>query len=295
MTTTIVFVHGRGQDGRDPARLERKWRAGLATGLIQAGLPALSATPVAFPYYGNALLDATTDAIRRGVRLNLELPGGAAHAAADPEDVPFDPSVGPDVREIERGLLADLAASADRSRVPEEGLDDLLSWRPARRVLEWLARRTRVDREIIKSLLRDVAVYLTVGRDRILTIVRESVPPTGPVVLVSHSLGTVVAHDLLQDAVVRERVALWVTAGSPLGLRTVQRNLLAKGTRHPGVRWLTTYDANDIVALGHPLTGEWDGPIDNVAVENGDEPHAIERYLGHPPVAVAISNAVNPA
>ncbi|MFD0468980.1 hypothetical protein ACFQ0B_12190 [Nonomuraea thailandensis] len=37
----------------------------------------------------------------------------------------------------------------------------------------------------------------------------------------------------MEDAV-RRRVVLWVTAGSPLGLPTIQRNLLARGTRHPG-------------------------------------------------------------
>ena len=70
--------------------------------------------------------------------------------------------------------------------------------------------------------------------------------------LVSHSLGTVVAFDLLDDPELRQRTRLWVTAGSPLGLEAVQRNLLSKGTHDPGLQWLSCYDVNDVVALGHP-------------------------------------------
>jgi hypothetical protein len=56
--------------------------------------------------------------------------------------------------------------------------------------------------------------------------------------------------------------------------------------RHPaGIDWLTAYDVNDVVALGHPLKPAWGNPLTDVEVENGDAPHAIERYLNHPEVA----------
>jgi hypothetical protein len=114
-------------------------------------------------------------------------------------------------------------------------------------------------------------------------------------VVVSHSLGTVVARDLLDDAELQTRTRLWVTAGSPLGLPTVQRNLRSEGVQNPGVEWLATYDVNDVVALGHPLLQTWGRPLTDVEVENQDSPHSIERYLGHGEVAGPISAALTAA
>src|SRR5690349_16320751 len=59
MATTMVFVHGREQEFKDPAELERKWRAGLAAGLIKAGQPPLADVPVVFPFYANLLYQIT--------------------------------------------------------------------------------------------------------------------------------------------------------------------------------------------------------------------------------------------
>ena len=130
------------------------------------------------------------------------------------------------------------------------------------------------------------------GRSQVLDLVREAIPAGVPVVLVSHSLGTVVARDLLNDATLRDRVMLWVTAGSPLGLDAVQKNLLTPGARNPGVSWVSAYDVHDIVALGHPLLPSWGPPLVDVKVDNGDSPHSIERYLSHPEVAGPIGTAV---
>jgi hypothetical protein len=208
MTATMVFVHGRGQEFKDPAVLVRTWQAGLAAGLIKAGMAPLSDAPVVFPYYANLLYRIT------------------AHVARDPIELETLPA-GPDP-----------------------------------------------------------------GPEPVLDLVREAIPPAGPIVLVSHSLGTVVARDLLDDAQIRDRATFWVTAGSPLGLDAVQKNLLTHGARNPGVPWLSAFDVHDIVALGHPLLPAWGPPLRDVGVDNGDNPHSIERYLNHPEVAGPIGIAV---
>ncbi|GAA2213108.1 hypothetical protein GCM10009850_085700 [Nonomuraea monospora] len=278
MAATIVFIHGRGQEGKDPQVLLREWCTALAAGLH---VPRLTAQCV-LPYYGNVLHRVTAQAAREAAV--LEMPADGA------EEVPFHPFMPEDVGELERLMLADLAAGTG---VPTEmlGISDVLSWTLARRLLTWVSKNTSVDKEIIKVFLQDVAVYLSHGRKPVLDEVRRLLPPTGDIVLVSHSLGTVVSRDLLVEDAVRRRVVLWVTAGSPLGLPTIQRNLLARGTRHPGVRWLTTYDVNDIVAIGHPLERGWGTPLSQVEVENRDTPHAIDRYLRHGNVASPIGRA----
>ena len=84
-----------------------------------------------------------------------------------------------------------------------------------------------------------------------------------------------------------------VTAGSPLGLDAVQKNLLKPRVRHPGVPWLTVFDTNDVVALGHPLRPTWGDPLTDVEVENGAEPHSISRYLEHAEVAGPIGSEMS--
>jgi hypothetical protein len=293
MTATLVFVHGRGQEFQDPAVLVRAWRAGLAAGLIKAGMAPLTDAPVVFPYYANLLYQITAQVAQDPVQLEV-LPAGPDAAG------PLHPYLPEEAGRLERGLLADLAAAAGQPAEDGEaggeeeeafGLDRVLSWGAARDTLTWLAQHTRVDQAVITDYLRDVAVYLTRARPQVLDLVRKAMPAAGPVVLVTHSLGTVVARDLLDDAKLRERTLMWVTAGSPLGLDAVQKNLLTPGIHNPGVTWLTAYDVHDIVALGHPLGPAWGPRLRNVQVDNGDSPHSIERYLGHPEVAGPVGTA----
>lgn len=286
MAATMVFIHGRSQEFKDPAVLTRTWQAGLAAGLIKAGQPQLAGVPVVFPFYANLLYQITAQVGQNPIQLE-------ALPAVPDEPGPLHPYLPADVGNLERELLANLAVATGAPVAGEEGfgLDQVLSWGAARDALTWIAGHTRVDQTIIADYLRDVAVYLTRARSQVLDLVRNAIPPAVPIVLVSHSLGTVVARDLLDDAQLRARATFWVTAGSPLGLDAVQRNLLTPGAHNPGVDWLTAYDVHDIVALGHPLEPAWGLPLHDIRVDNGDSPHSIERYLGHPEVAGPIGSA----
>lgn len=299
---TLVFLHGRGQEFKKPEHLLRKWLAALNAGLTSAGADPLPADRVVLPFYGNVLYQVTAASAGKALRLES--------TRSTDEPGPFSPATPPATGALERELLLDMARAAGMAvpdpdeppppvertggggRLREEGLRDrILSWGPARELLVSLAKRSRVDQLVITAQLRDVAIYLSAGRDEVLEVVREAVPAEGPLVLVSHSLGTVVARDLLHDDDVRERTALWVTAGSPLGLEAVQKNLIDPGSKHPGVEWLTAYDVNDVVALGHPLQQSWGAPLADLEVENDTDPHAISRYLAQAGVAGPIGIA----
>jgi hypothetical protein len=285
----LVFIHGRSQEFKDPEALRLEWTAGLNAGLIQAGYRTLpDDKAIAFPFYGNELYRVTAELARSGTGVRLE---------ALPEDPntagPLHPDTSKAVGDLERRLIADMALAAGVQQTRLEGFGDfILGWGPARAALNLLAKKTRVDQTIISAYLRDVAVYLTHGRDAIQRIVQKVVPPTGQLILVTHSLGTVVARDLLDDLGIRKRTKLWITAGSPLGMDAVQRNLNTEGTVNPGVPWFSAYDVNDIVALGHPLRVTWKSPLTDVEVENGQEPHSITKYLAHGEVAGPIGKAL---
>lgn len=283
MSPTVVLLHGRSQEFKDVEVLTRTWLDGLDIGLRSAGHPPVRRDDVVMPFYGNELYHVTAASAAAPIRLEttVDRPG------------PFHPHLPPEVGELERLLLGDQALEAGVPIVHQEGIDAVLSWGLARRVLDSLSRRTRVDQAIITEHLRDVAVYLTVGRDAVLARVRRDLPTEGEVVIVSHSLGTVVARDLLTEEDLRSRTRLWVTAGSPLGIDAVRRNLLAGGGDNPGLRWVSTYDVNDIVALGHPFAPKWGSPaVVDVEVENDAEPHSIARYLAHAEVADHIGTAL---
>jgi len=292
--TTMVFIHGRGQEFKDPVALMKSWRSGLNAGLVKAGRPSLDDVPAVLPFYGNVLYQVTADLERNSSPIHLE---------AMPADVdqpgPLHPALSKEVGVVERELMTDLADKAKAPVVHEEGIipkgaDRLLSWGAVRTALMFVAKKAGVDREIIKSQLKDVAVYLAGAgaRDKVLSTVQDGIPADGKIVLVTHSLGTVVGRDLLDDPAIRQRTVAWVTLGSPLGLPAVQRNLKTKGPHHPeDVDWQTGYDDNDVVALGHPLQPVWHDPLIDVRVENGESPHDIERYLSHPRIAEFIFRA----
>lgn len=99
----------------------------------------------------------------------------------------------------------------------------------------WPIRR-RITRFITRQFLKDVHSYLFNSTLRSLIQQRlrtELVTTPGPCILVAHSLGSIVAYDVLHQLGNRITVPLWITLGSPLG------NL-----NEPGTRWLLPDHAN---------------------------------------------------
>jgi hypothetical protein len=119
-------------------------------------------------------------------------------------------------------------------------------------------------------------------------------------VVVSHSLGTVVAFRLLREiskaAVKPPKVPLLITMGSPLGLDAVKAKLQPPRVRPACVeRWVNFYDPSDFVALGKDLDKNTfaDG-IENVGDVDNVTPnaHGISGYLPEPRVLSALRNAL---
>ena len=281
MTPALVYLHGRSQEFKDPDVLRREWTAALNAGLTRAGAPTTDDNDTFMPYYANALYRMVAELARNGDSVDLEaLP-------LDPDQPgPLHPELPSHVGSTEQELVTDMAYQAGMAT--PEGLDTVLAWGPARTALRWLADHTRIDQQLITGYLRDVAVYLTHAREPILQIVRGNLPDHRPIVLVSHSLGSVVARDLLDDDDVRTRTLMWLTLGSPLAVDTVQKNLRTPGFHNPGLPWINVYDDRDIVALGHPFRPLWGAPLHDLEVQNGAEPHSITKYLAHPEVAQTI-------
>jgi V8-like Glu-specific endopeptidase len=283
-TRRLVFVHGRSQEGRDPEAVRREWTAGLNKGLTLAGAPVVDPGDVWLPFYGDRFLDAVT-ALEAAPVLGGAMTTDDVAAAMAPSS--------PTTRLLYEQLIAEAAAKA---RMPADSVGESLTT-PLQRMLSWLAATTNLDRFLIAKIFRDVAAYLDNPdiRRTVLDTVCETLPVSGPLVLVTHSLGTVVAMDLLTRLPATLEVPLLVTAGSPLGLDTVYTRLLSGGPHRPGqvTRWINVWSPADPVAIGCPLGGDWNGPLEEPAVDNPlERAHLIEEYLAHPAIAQAVREAL---
>jgi hypothetical protein len=334
--STLLLIHGRDQASppevaADPDRLaayvdslKRRWLGGLARGLVAARLEPV--TDAVFPFFGNDFADR----IRRyeaagGRRPDLELGAVPDNQRQEQESalletkaaalndllrrLDFDPA-----RELRYSdpALAEKAAQ-DRVNAAEElGWDDVLKIPVLRAGLQFLARKTGVPAFVIEEFLTDVAYYLKLEdmRDLVLAIVQkslqEALPDGGSVVVVGHSLGSVVAYDLLAGLDGKYRVEQFVTAGSPLGFPIVEKNLRghvlgqkppvpATVPARPG-GWINAFDLRDVVALMHPLAPDYaaavDRQLDDQQTFNASYPHSIADYLSDPDIAGPIRQAL---
>jgi hypothetical protein len=115
---------------------------------------------------------------------------------------------------------------------------------------------------VVASIMKDITRYLfdqAVGakaRARVATALEQAAARFDEIVLFSHSLGTVVAFDMLRECAGQfGTIAYWFTSGSPLaklrrvGMRSDDLGAIRSDTvRH----WYNLYDTTDIVsdALG---------------------------------------------
>ncbi|MDT0387034.1 trypsin-like serine peptidase [Streptomyces dubilierae] len=286
----LVFLHGRDQHRKEPVDLRLNWTAGLNRGLTLASLPPLDPRDAWFPYYGTRLHDLVSGRESAAESIGLDRLSAAAAAEVFAAESPTG--------SYER-LIREAAA---RAGMPQDGPATTKGFGAGlvgalHRPLSWLAARSDLDEWTIATFLRDVDLYLGDGavRQAVLDSVLETMPTDGELVLVTHSLGTVVGMDLLTRLPEGLEPVLLVTAGSPLGLDGVNERLLARGPhRPPRVRdWVNVWCPTDGVAIGCPLEDEHWGKLTQVAVPNGrDRAHKIEEYLSHAVAAGPIGSVL---
>ncbi|MDN3293218.1 hypothetical protein QWM81_03965 [Streptomyces ficellus] len=149
--------------------------------------------------------------------------------------------------------------------------------------------RRAVFRVLVKHTFKDAHAYFFGGaRAAIRDVVAAELEDAGdaPLLVVGHSLGSVVAYETLAEA--EGETELFVTLGSPLGIAEVQGHLARPPSVPAGVRaWLNASDLRDLVALDHTLRPEY-APADRVtdvlvANDSGNH-HGVTEYLSHPQV-----------
>ncbi|MEV7416307.1 hypothetical protein [Streptomyces sp. NPDC089919] len=319
MRSRLVFVHGIGGP-RDPATDLAAWTRALASGMRAAG-------------HGQAAdeLEGTASGEhpdqRRSVRFAHYADLFGAAQAQGGEHGRTDGAEAEALSELLVAWVAELAAvhTDDRDlavlaharaeaapRAQEQGVLEVVrrALNVATTVLAlkpWGAAAGWVTPKVLVGQLRQVARYLaraeadadgTCLDRRIRARVAEAVG-AGPAVVVAHSLGTVVALEALHE--LEAQVPLFVTLGSPIGMRTLVWPRLRP--QPPGVPaavggWLNFWDRDDVIAVRPCFERELrPGPGGIVPVSrrvdsDGVWVHSAEKYLAQPGVAGPVAQAL---
>ncbi len=282
----LVLVHGMRQEGKDPDVLRNSWIAALHSAWAREGL-AVPAYDLHMPFYGDELERLTQEA--RGS--SQAVPKGGAGEAPSADEVDM-------LREYGQafGITDEQVAAEVRAEVTSKGI---ANWGITQAIARLAERRVPLFGVVALDFVRQVEAYLT--RPHITEAVDDIVRPSlegQRCVVVAHSLGTVVSYWLLRRAGAACDVPLFVTAGSPLGIRTVKRRLQPPRplARPEGVaRWVNATDERDYVALYARLDSASFAPdienFDDVTNSRADA-HSITEYLSHKRVAKSIFHAL---
>jgi hypothetical protein len=268
-SVTLILVHGRNQPVDKRTEIEAEWDAAVSAGLARAGHPNLiPASQRRFVWFA--------DLLQPGARGCSFLDKGAAAAYKAPGMSKW-PSV--------RDLFAHAA----------EGLNN------------------QEQKALVVAVMTDVETYLGNGAAACAVDGRfrdafgdgataQRIAPDGPVVIVAHSLGSMIAYKNLMNrlADTHRRVYL-VTIGAMVGARVVQQTLLGSHADYPAkvplpvMGWWNVVNTKDSLAFaaapafasGTPSKR----PLDMILDLGGPDGHTATRYLGSAAGGQAIADA----
>lgn len=128
-------------------------------------------------------------------------------------------------------------------------------------------------------------------RNRLLEDLHKAKQQGKKIVLVTHSMGTMVAYDVLRNCPNCPQLETLFTLGSPLGIQEVQDQLVAKGRKQvdfPAAklnRWINVYDPLDPVCAADPRFANDYQEVDGKCVEDMQESnwgswrHTVTHYF----------------
>jgi hypothetical protein len=304
VTATVIYVHGNGNKVRKEL-LKAEWDQALFGKDMGTRSVMAYWAPLRYP---QPLVDAAFDEIEQPAA--ADLPAGEVSAAAlgvSPVDLQTEA-----LTEARTELGAEAAAEGlvDDSTALDQWLqklayqaDALAEGESAEALMPGVealplprAARVAIFRALVKVSFKDVYAYFFGGFGEAMRgVIRDAIAPTdGPVFLVSHSLGTIIAYDLLREADGLGRdIPLFVTAGSPLGVQEIQ-DLVAHPLRVPAgvAAWRNVCDARDLVALDSTIRPEYDPASrcsDFIVTNDSANHHGIREYLSAPLIRDAVA------
>lgn len=308
----VVFVHGLAKKP-SPAKLEEIWRWGLdrsdppppfagnnpGIDLDVRGVPARF-TYYADVFYGedyetefDSFYESESDAVVQEQNFDEVAGELVTPEPANAEEVKF-------LEEVERKM--------QQAPSPDEppGLEALpAAHEPAQfEIASWLP--SPVKQAVIKKAAMEAYYYLFNKdyvrpadgarfkvrkelRDRLIRDLKAARQEAEKVVLVTHSMGTMIAYDVIRNCEECPNVDVLFTLGSPLGITEVQEQLSAGGGKHvdfpPALRrWINIYDPLDPICGADPRMDDY-APFEGRSVEDvresnwGSWRHTVTHYF----------------
>jgi len=302
----VTFIHGIAN--KPPAAdLVRIWRDTLANAAEPVPLSDLGVTS-SLVYWADLLYEKPDDdvAAHEGVLENTPQAVDGGGGASPPRPRSADEKAFLDALRSHMTGLSDAEIAAEPPPVPSAPQGAL-----ERVPLPWFLKKRVLD-----TFLRDVhhylfdVVYAPPGRTPVpiqRTIRKRFVDALGapsvtrPHVVISHSMGTVIAYDCLKRVAECPSVDALITLGSPLGLDEIQDKLQPEWTRasgYPsekvGTRWVNVYDRLDPVCgfdpvLANDFCKAGAAAVEDIAVQNdGAWRHSLTKYLRQPSLCRAL-------
>jgi len=200
--------------------------------------------------------------------------------------------------------LADIETVLEKQSASEADILIATSWK--RRFAIWLFHAAdalpflipKIATEEVEIHLRDFNRYVRdnrgiaeAAREKLKSVLREAQTTGRPVLLLAHSMGSVIAYDSLWQLSREERsdarVKLLLTTGSPLGQKIVQRHLfgakVAGEERYPANldRWINMAAIGELTAVDRTLKNDFAGMIELGLVPEIDDRELFNYYHMH--------------
>ena len=285
----VVYVHGNGNKVREEL-LKRQWDQALFGRDAHSGSRMAYWAPLLHP---RPLPDPEFDEAEQPAPDAPAAPEAIVEAATEAAGADAPGAGG--LEAYARAMAYTAEAVVDGEQLAEAG--DGAEVLPLPR-----AARTRVFEQLVKVTFKDVHAYFFRDyAERMRAVVRAAIAGIDePFVLVSHSLGTIIAYDVLREEASRSlTIPLFVTVGSPLGVQEIQ-DLVAQPLEVPAAvgAWLNASDFRDVVALDHTVKPEYAPPdrCTDLMVDNSSaNHHGIREYLSAAAVRDPILAALSPA
>jgi len=288
----MILVHGINQQGKNSQKILDAWLGQLHTTYAAHGPdPLARLSRIEAAYYGDTLEALSSVKVQdQAIALGVE---------ATVDD--FDDFAVEALEEIalRLGVTQAQIQAQDQLIVVPQGAGIHKKWVKA--IARAIETVSPLHGTLALRVLGQAHAYIRNQHvhDEVNKLVRPLFEDDEPAIVVSHSLGTIVAYSLLREFARNHRPrqsALLLTLGSPLGIDSVRKGFAKPRIRPDNVqRWVNGADPEDFVALRAELTNDNFGPgIENYPdIDNGhDDPHSILGYLSDPRIAKAIAQAI---
>lgn len=256
----LLFLHGVGDGNQDG-----EWMIGLTAGLVRLGYPDLDTVQVIAPKYAHALKGADdNDPLPR---LTIKQP---LREAAKKNRREFERRIGAVEFRLGRHDRGDGRLGGDAVINLAVGLPPFIQ---ARNYMKNPQIRAQVLNRVLKKL-----------------------PESGRVVIVGHSLGSVIAADLVRRLPVGLDVTGMVTIGSPLANGYFDVDKLRETLKEPPTNlawWVNFWNVHDPVAAHRGVSSVFPWMIDfRIQTKVSSRVHDAAEYLTNEAVVAAIGFAL---